>query len=357
MKSSSVIPAAFVLMLLAASASSPAAAQQTGDKSSCAMTVYPRYGTYVRTPRLHGPGLVLAGGGAEEAPASVFPWMHRVIAGTESGRAGNVVVLRASSANEYDSFFYKYGRFASVQTVLIQPCAASPQNLARAARIVDGADAVFFAGGDQANYVSWKTSPLIAAVRRVYARGGIVGGGSAGLAIQGAMIFDSVAGDRYNTNVHTSDAVADPFEPRISFTTGMFDWPALRDTMTDTHFAIRNRFGRTVVFLARIAHDHLLPSATALYAIGVDQASAVVVDANGMATVLNDPTGRGAFLVRAPATSNIAPGRPFHFTVSVSHVKRNFETFDLGNKTTSDPWYPITVRSGKPQYSRNPYDL
>jgi cyanophycinase-like exopeptidase len=331
-------------------------AQQSAATTACAMTVFPRYGTYAPTAKLHGPGLVLAGGGAEESPPSMFPWMHRTIAGTDGGRAGNVVVLRASSANEYDSFFYHDGRFASVQTLLIPSCAA-PADLARAARIVDGADAVFFAGGDQAHYVAWKGSPLIDAVKRVYARGGIVGGGSAGLAIQGAVVFDSVAGDRFNADVHTADAIADPFEPRISFTTGLFAWPALRNTMTDTHFAIRNRFGRTVVFLARIAHDGLLPGASPLYALGVDQASAVVVAWDGTATVLNAAGGRGAYLVRASATAAIAPQRPFQYTVAVSHVGRNFETFDLASKTTSDPWFAVVVHAGAMPFSRNPYDL
>jgi cyanophycinase len=350
----------FVLVLLIALSTviipaSNAAAQQPSP-NACAMTVFPRLGTYVRTQKLHGPGLVLAGGGAEEAPGMIFPWMHRMISGSESGRAGNVVVLRASSANEYDSFFYHDGRFASVQTVLIPPCAPS-SDLVRAATVVDGADAVFFAGGDQAHYVAWAGSPLIDAVKRVYARGGIVGGGSAGLAIQGAVIFDSVAGDRFNANVHSADAIADPFEPRISFSRGLFAWPPLRDTMTDTHFAIRDRFGRSVVFLARIAHDRLLPNAPALYALGIDQASAVVVDANGSATLLNGTGGRGAYLVRAPVTAAIAPGQPFHATVYVSHVRRTYETFNLMSKTTADPWYAITVHAGATPYSRNPYDL
>jgi cyanophycinase len=331
-------------------------APQSSGMAACVMTVFPRYGTYAPTAKLHGPGLVLAGGGAEDSPSSVFPWIHRTIVGSDGGRAGNVVVLRASSANEYDSFFYHDGRFASVQTLLIPSCAPSA-DLARAARIVDGADAVFFAGGDQAHYVAWKGSPLIDAVKRVYARGGVVGGGSAGLAIQGAVIFDSVTGDRLNANVHSADAIADPFEPRISFTTGLFAWPALRDTMTDTHFAIRNRFGRSVVFLARIAHDKLLPSASALYALGVDQASAVVVASDGTATVLNAAGGRGAYLIRAPDAAAIAPQRPFRYAVMVSHVGRNFETFDLATKTTSDPWFTVAVRAGAMPYSRNPYDL
>jgi cyanophycinase-like exopeptidase len=333
-----------------------ASAQQTPASTPCAMTVFPRYGTFVPTPKLHGPGLVLAGGGFEESPPSIFPWIRRTITGTDTGRGGNIVVLRASSANEYDSFFYHDGRFASVQTLLIPSCAPAA-DLARAARIVDTADAVFFAGGDQAHYVAWKGSPLIDAVKRVYARGGVVGGGSAGLAIQGAVIFDSVAGDRFNANVHSADAIADPFEPRISFTTGLFAWPALRNTMTDTHFAIRNRFGRAVVFLARIAHDGLMPGASSLYALGIDHASAVVVDAAGTGTLLNAAGGRGAYLVRAPATAAIAPQRPFQYTVMLSHVKRNFETFDVAGKTTQDPWFAITVRAGTMPYSRNPYDL
>ncbi|HVN68575.1 MAG TPA: hypothetical protein VMU38_02850 [Candidatus Binatia bacterium] len=322
---------------------------------ACAITFFPRLGTYVPTPHLHGPGLLLDGGGGEEAPDSSLVWLHRRIAGETKTRAGNVVVLRAYDNNYYDKPFYRAGNFASVQTVLVPPCASRDQ-VDSVAKVVDKADAVFFSGGDQANYVAWKGSQLIAAVKRVYARGGVVGGGSAGLAIQGAVVYDSVAGDRLNAVTHTADAVNNPLEPRISFTTGLFAWPALADTITDTHLVVRDRFGRTVVFLARILNDGLLPGATTIYALGIDQASSVVVDPDGTAAVLNGKGGRGAYLIRAVAPVRLRAGAPLNYTVSVSHIATTGERFDLLRKQTPSPWYDVTVNgSHTPIYSRDPY--
>lgn len=322
---------------------------------ACAITIFPRLGAYVPTPHLHGPGLVLDGGGGEEAPNSSLQWIHRRLLGETSRRGGNVVVLRAYDNNYYDKPFYKYGNFASVQTVLIPPCTPRAQ-VDSVASIVDKADAVFFSGGDQADYVAWKGTKLIDAVKRVYARGGVVGGGSAGLAVQGAVIYDSVAGDRMNVETHTKDAVANPLERRISFTTGFFSWPALANTITDTHLVVRNRLGRTVVFLARILHDRLLPTAPPAYALGIDQASSVVVDPDGRATLFNGPGGKGAYLMRADNTPDLEPGKPLNYTVSVSHVGRDGESFDLLHKQTQDPWFSLTVDGSRtPIYSRDPY--
>lgn len=321
----------------------------------CSITVFARHGTYVPTPHLHGPGLPLDGAGVTGSPSSSIVWLHRRLTGNATQRGGNVVVLRASYSDVYDKPFRQYGNFASVQTVLIPPCASRSQ-VDSVAPIVDRADAVYFSGGDQAHYVAWKGSALMAAVKRVYARGGVVGGGSAGLAIQGAVVYDSVAGDRLNVNTHTSDAVANPLEPRISFTTGLFAWRALADTITDTHFSVRDRFGRTVAFLARILWDRLLPNARAVYALGIDQASSVVVDPDGTATLFNALGGRGAYLVRASDAPRLNAGQPLRYSVMVSHVRHDGEHFDLLHRRTADPWYNVTVNGAtSPMYSRDPY--
>lgn len=323
---------------------------------ACAVTVFSRHGRYVPTPHLLGPGLLLDGAGVTGSPTASIVWLHRRLVGSTS-RGGNVVVLRASYSDIYDKPFWQYENFASVQTVLIPPCASRAQVNA-VAPIVDRADAVYFSGGDQAHYVAWKGSALIDAVRRVYARGGVVGGGSAGLAIQGAVAFDSVAADRLNVETTTADAVAKPLEPRISFTTGLFAWPALAQTITDTHFAVRNRFGRTVVFLARMWNDHLLPNATRIFALGVDQGSAVGVDPDGTATLFNNPGARGAYLVVADRAPQLTAGQPIRYTVRVAHIARDGERFDLLHKRTTEPWHEITVDgTRKPIYSRDPYSL
>ncbi|MEO9264384.1 MAG: hypothetical protein ABI282_09830 [Candidatus Baltobacteraceae bacterium] len=334
-----------------------ASAAQAASPDPCAVTVFPRHGTYVPTKHLLGPGLILNGGGAFEGPPSAWATVHDRIVGPHTVRAGNVVVLRASDADLYDELFSKYGNFASNQTVLIPPCATRTA-VDAVAPIVDKADVVFFAGGDQSNYTIWKGSKLIDAVKRVYARGGAVGGGSAGLAIQGAVIYDSASADRLGNDTHTADAVKYPLEPRISFTTGFFSWPSLVNTMTDTHFAKRDRFGRTVVFLARIFHDRVLPGVSPMYALGIDQASVVLVDRNGIGTVFNGapPGTNGAYLIRATATPHLKPGVPIRYAVDVSHVARSGESFDLLHKTTSDPWYRVVVDGSKtPPYSRDPY--
>jgi cyanophycinase-like exopeptidase len=322
---------------------------------ACSVTIFARYGTYAPTARLHGPGLLLDGGGPLEALNSSLEWLHRRLVGNTSQPGGNVVVLAASDARNYDRSFYRYAHLASVQTVLIPPCASRAQ-VDSVARLVDRADAVYFAGGDQAHYVAWKGTALMRAVTRVYARDGVVGGGSAGLAIQGAVVYDSVAGDRLNQETHTNDAVENPLEPRMSFTTGLFAWPALADTITDTHLVVRNRFGRMIVFLARILHDHLLPGARAVYGLGIDQASSVVVDPDGTATVLNGAEGRGAYLVRADGMPQLVPGLPLRYTVAVSHIGGSGERFDLLHKRTTEPWYTVTIDGARtPAYSRDPY--
>jgi cyanophycinase-like exopeptidase len=314
--------------------------------AACSVSVFARHGTYVPTPRLHGPGLLLDGAGLTGSPRSSIAWLHRRILGNVAQRGGNVVVLRASYSDVYDRALWQYGNFASVQTILIPPCASRAQ-VDSVAPIVAKADAVYFAGGDQAHYVAWKGSVLMTTVTNVYARGGVVGGGSAGLAIQGAVVYDSVAGDRRNEETTTSDAVANPLEPRISFTTGLFAWPALANTIADTHFVARDRFGRLVAFLA-LTHT--------LYGLGVDQGSAVVVDPDGMATVLTSGSSRGAYLVRAAAPAHLVAGRPLRYSVDVSHVGRNGERFDLLHKQTQEPWYAVTVDGARaPIYSRDPY--
>jgi cyanophycinase len=320
---------------------------------ACSITIFPRHGAYLSTPRLHGPGLLLDGAGVMGSPSASIRWLHRRLVGSDARRGGNVVVLRASYSDVYDRPFLS-GNFASVQTVLIPPCARGAQ-VDGVAPVVDRADAVYFAGGDQAHYVAWKGSALVAAIKRVYARGGVVGGGSAGLAIQGAVVYDAVAADRLNADTTTRDAVQDPLEARISFTTGLFAWPALAETITDTHFAARDRFGRTVVFLARILHDGLLPGARTVYALGVDEGSAVVVDRDGTATMLKG-SGRGAYLIRAGVGAQLTAGMPLRYRVDVAPIVGNGERFDLLRKRTPQPWRSVTVDGAQaPIYSSDPY--
>lgn len=326
--------------------------------ASCAPVAFAPDGAPSAEHVLRGPGLLLEGSGAQGSPSAGLRWLRAHLGASQSGRAGNVVVLRASSAREYTDDFYRIGRFAWVQEILIPPCASRAQVDAMA-RYVDEADVVYFAGGDQSNYARWKGSKLIAAVARVYARKGFVGGGSAGLAIQGDLGYDSVAADRLHPDdddyeVKSFAAAADPLMPEIGFT-HLFSWPPLRHTITDTHFKARNRFGRLVAFIARIVNDPR--GAVPYYGLGIDQGSEVSVGPDGMAVVRIDGKSGGAILVRGGPV-RLTPGKPLVYTVLVAHLGRDGMRFDLLHHRPGIPWTKITVNGGAtPVYSRDPYSL
>jgi cyanophycinase-like exopeptidase len=72
---------------------------------------------------------------------------------------------------------------------------------------VRNAEFVFFAGGDQCNYIRWiKDTPVSAAVKEVYERGGAIGGTSAGLAIQGEIAYDACP----YVSAHSPTVMSDP---------------------------------------------------------------------------------------------------------------------------------------------------
>jgi cyanophycinase-like exopeptidase len=199
----------------------------------------------------------------------------------------------------------------------------------------------------------------------VYARGGVVGGGSAGLAIQGEVIFDSAAADRVlpgDRDVATPDAVANPYEPAISFTTDFFHWPPLAGAITDTHFARRDRFGRLAAFMARALRDGLLRGPRA-YGVAVDEGAALLVDARGVATLVKrarEDDGYvplGAYILESARAAQIAPRKPLRTIISVTHIDKPGGRYDLRRKQGSGVRYEVGVNGADPAhpYSRNPY--
>ena len=328
----------------------------------CAGRVFPPVGTYLKSAQpLGGPGLLLMGGGTDID--STYKWMHEMLSCSAPKRFGNVVVIRAhTDRDEYGQYMQPVGPFQSVQMIGVPRCVSRKQ-LASLASVVEGSDAVFFAGGDQANYVAWKGSALDAAVQRVWNRGGVIGGTSAGLAIQGQYVYDSVAADKLHPNdddyeVLSPDAVTNPFEPEISFTTGFLFWPPMKDIITDTHFARRDRFGRTVAFLALLERAHHLKTGT-LYALAIDERSAIVVDKRGIGTLMEySGSGygtRGAYLLHLISVRQLVPGKPLLATVSVTRLGRPGDHVDLYAKRAHGESYKVEVDGNRRPAYPDPY--
>ena len=117
--------------------------------------------------------------------------------------------------------------------------------------IIQQAEAIFFAGGDQSNYVRfWQDTPVQDALNRHISAGRPIGGSSAGLAILGEFSFASMI-----DTIHSPEALGDPYGNKVTLSRDFLRIHLLANTITDTHFAKRDRMGRLLVFLARILQD------------------------------------------------------------------------------------------------------
>jgi cyanophycinase len=330
----------------------------------------PISGTPVPTSiALQGPGLVLMGGGTDVDQA--FVWIHDTLAGSATTKLGNLVVLRAdvNTDNAYTPYIYALAPYQSVMTIYlggssVNETPATPADLAIAAEYVNQADAVFFAGGDQADYSSWKGSVLMDAVAAVYARGGVVGGTSAGCTIQGAVFFDSIAADADSfASVETPDAVANPFESTISFTVGMLSYPPLTQTLVDMHFVTRDRMGRLATFMARQVADGAIPSG--VVGVGVDESNALLVDHAGHATLVQQPggteasAGSGVYIVQTTAaTDTCQSGSPLLYAgLTVTRLANPAtDFFDFAKGCGTGVSFTLTVDGSQSSpYSTSPY--
>ena len=79
--------------------------------------------------------------------------------------------------------------------------------------------------------------------------------------------------------------------------------------ITDSHFAIRERWGRLMIFVGRLATEEQDPAITG---IGIDEKAALCVEADGRGRVYS--IGRGfAWLVRPMRAPDALAARPFNF--------------------------------------------
>lgn len=290
------------------------------------------------TPSLNGPSLMLQGDGAP-LRAAFRAHVRAVAAGPV-----DVVVLAASEAGgpsrtpECDAVG-SLSRVHSCTTVVLPD--ARGASLEAVAATVRDAEVVYFAGGNQCNYVKWAGRAVLEAVADLGARGGGVGGGSAGLAIQGDAAYDGCTG-----SVSSEEALSDPYHEAISFSDGPFDWPALERLITDSHFVERDRMGRLLAFLARLRDEQ---DAAAFYGLGIDGGAAVVVDASGRGRVY----GGRAYLARLnrPADT-LRAGRPLTARGIAIRRLAAGDTLDLTGRAM-EPAYRRSVEAGT--LSADPY--
>jgi len=279
----------------------------------------------------HSFGICLMGGSSESDEA--MKWFLNKTDG------GDIVVLRASGSDGYNDYMYsELGvTINSVTTFVINNVngAIDSYVLDKVAK----AEGIWFAGGDQFNYVSYfKDNAMEDALNTfINTKQGVIGGTSAGMAILGNYYFDAA-----NGSVTSDQALVNPYTARVSL--GYDDFlkvPFLESTVTDTHYDARSRRGRHSVFLARFANDNGMRS----FGIASNERTAVCVDADGKASVFGSyPSHESyAYFLQANCTSEFDPetcesGTPLTWNRSNEAIK----VYKVTGKTTGENYFDLT---------------
>jgi cyanophycinase len=230
------------------------------------------------------PGIALMGGGTDIDDA--FRWL------CEKANGGDFLILRARGDDDYNPYVKPLCKLNSVATLIIPDRNAAQDP--GVASIIRHAEAIFIAGGDQARYVNfWQGTPVHDAINADIADGKPIGGTSAGLAILGEFSYGALKDPPDDSNLISVDALHDPFTARVTLVRDFLILPLLRNTITDSHFAKRDRLGRSLVFLARLIQDGWSKDPRE---IAIDEKSAVLVERDGEAKVVG--SGQGAYFMR-----------------------------------------------------------
>jgi cyanophycinase-like exopeptidase len=232
-----------LVLLAACQSESPAASPASVGQRTDATGSLGLVGDAADVSRTTAGGTMLMGGGTDVDAA--FQWMI-----SKSG-GGDFLILRATGSDAYNAYVYGLGGVNSCETLLInsRTLANDPQVEAK----IRGAEAVFIAGGNQANYVNfWKDTKVEDALN--YVRNTKlcpIGGTSAGNAIAGSYYYSAL-----NETITSSAALANPYDSNVTIGANDFlNLPYLANTITDTHFNNPDRRGRLVAFLARMSKD------------------------------------------------------------------------------------------------------
>jgi cyanophycinase len=141
-------------------------------------------------------------------------------------------------------------------------------------------DGIFLRGGDQWQYVSlWRHTLAEQAIREVYQRGGVVGGTSAG-----EMILSDVVYDARLSSAQPRTALRTPLGASITLTDDFLR--LLPNTILDSHFFERGRFGRLPVFIAINKQS----TGREVMGIGIDANTAVGVGSDSIGEVMGSGT-------------------------------------------------------------------
>jgi len=249
-------------------------------------------------------GTVLMGGGTDVDAA--FQWM----CGRSGG--GDFLVIRATGTDAYNPYIQALCPAENSVATLIIPNRAMASD-PFVVSTIQGAEAVWIAGGDQSNYINyWKGTPVQDAINAAIAHGVPVGGTSAGMNVLTEFVYSALA----SQGVTSSQALADPFSRYITLDRDFAAVPFLQGIIGDPHFVTRDRMGRDLAFMCRI---FLNGWSSAPRDIAIDERTALLIDPEGSGTLVGTGT---AYFMEAPGAPEVcAPKTPLTYqNISVYRI-------------------------------------
>ena len=168
------------------------------------------------------------------------------------GNGGDFLILRANGDDDYNPYVNKLCHTNSVATLII-PDRATAQ-APEVAEIIRKAEAIFIAGGNQANYTqNWKGTPVEQALNANIAAGKPIGGTSAGLAVLGEYIYSAEGDKPDDPDLSSAEVLKDPFNAHVILRRDFLRIDLLRNNLTGsrilpnaTAWAARWAFSRII---------------------------------------------------------------------------------------------------------------
>jgi len=216
-------------------------------------------------------GICMMGGASENDEA--MKWF------LERSNGGDILVMRASGSDGYNNYLFSELGITvnSVETIVFDNIQATSEDYVITQ--IQNAEAIWFAGGDQWDYVSyWRGNQISEVINQnIQNKNIVIGGTSAGMAILGGIYFTAEFG-----TIHSNTALENPFNDNLTISNEAFiTLPFLNNTITDTHYDSPDRKGRHLTFLARAMKDWNVDAK----GIACDEYTSVCIDTNGKAYV------------------------------------------------------------------------
>ena len=294
-------------------------------------------------------GITMMGGRSEHDEA--MKWF------LEKANGGDILVLRASGSYGYNDYLYSTlgVEVNPVESLVIKTDEAA--NHPYVINKIKKAEAIWMAGGDQYNYINiWGNSEMKDALNdHITIKKGAIGGTSAGMAVLGEWFFSAK-----NGTITSEEALGNPYHEKVSLGNNFLNIEILEHTITDTHYADRNRQGRHIAFMSQIVKE----TNAKTFGIACDEYTAVCIGSDGIARTygLSPERQNAVYFIQTNCSNQILPeqsmgNKPLNWNLNEEALsvykiiadESGKATFDLKKwrSGTGGQWFYWYIENGK----------